>query len=87
MVSSVMYRARWTAHSSFCSSKIATTRRVDCVVVGKDSDDFGPAFDLAVEPFESVGGMDFRPLFGGKVSFKATPKNYCSMFERLGEML
>ncbi|KQX58587.1 hypothetical protein N185_30230 [Sinorhizobium sp. GW3] len=27
MVSSVMYLARWTAHSSFCSSRIAPTRR------------------------------------------------------------
>ena len=25
MVSSVMYRARWTAHSSFCSRRIAPT--------------------------------------------------------------
>jgi hypothetical protein len=28
MVSSVMYRARCTAHSSFCSKRIAPTRRV-----------------------------------------------------------
>src|ERR1700729_1453691 len=31
MVSSVIYRARCTAHSSFCSSKIAPTRRGQCL--------------------------------------------------------
>src|SRR5271170_6301264 len=30
----------------------------DGVVVGENADDFGPALDLAVEPFETVGGMD-----------------------------
>ncbi len=34
----------------------------DGVVVGEDSDDLGPSFDLAVEPFETVGGVDFGPV-------------------------
>ncbi len=29
----------------------------DGVVVGEDADDLGPPFDLAVEPFEPVGGV------------------------------
>jgi hypothetical protein len=37
----------------------------DGVVVGKDADD-GSAFDLAGEPFEAVGGVQFRPMVGGK---------------------
>ena len=28
----------------------------DCRLGGKDADDIGAAFDLAVEPFEAVGG-------------------------------
>src|SRR5215470_11397743 len=35
MVSRVMYRARCTAHSSFCSSRIAPTRRVMAASLGK----------------------------------------------------
>lgn len=35
MVSSVMYRARWTAHSSFCSIRIAPTRRIIALSLGK----------------------------------------------------
>ncbi len=35
MVSRVMYRDRWTAHSSFCSSKIAPVRRVIAASFGK----------------------------------------------------
>src|SRR6478752_6498124 len=35
MVSRVMYRARWTAHSSFCSSRMAPTRRVIASSLGK----------------------------------------------------
>jgi hypothetical protein len=35
-------------------------------IVGKDADDFGAALDLAVEAFESVGGMDFRSVLLGK---------------------
>jgi hypothetical protein len=38
----------------------------DGVVVGKDADDDGSAFDLAGEPFEAVGGVQFRPMVGGK---------------------
>ena len=35
MVSSVMSRARWTAHSSFCSSRMAPTKRVMASSLGK----------------------------------------------------
>lgn len=35
MVSSVIYLARWTAHSSFCSSRIAPTRRMMASSLGK----------------------------------------------------
>src|SRR6476620_11087202 len=35
MVSSVMYLARWTAHSSFCSSSKAPTRRTMASSLGK----------------------------------------------------
>ena len=35
MVSRVMYLARWTAHSSFCSSRIAPTRRTMASSLGK----------------------------------------------------
>ena len=35
MVSSVMYLARWTAHSSFCSMRIAPTRRRMASSLGK----------------------------------------------------
>ena len=35
MVSRVMYRARWTAHSSFCSNKIAPTSRTIASSLGK----------------------------------------------------
>ena len=35
MVSSVMYRARWTAHSSFCSSSKAPTSRTMASSFGK----------------------------------------------------
>jgi hypothetical protein len=35
MVSSVMYLARWTAHSSFCSSSSAPTRRTMASSLGK----------------------------------------------------
>ena len=39
----------------------------DGVVVGKDTDDIGAAFDLAIEPFERVGGVDFRPVLAGNI--------------------
>ena len=35
MVSSVMYRARWTAHSSFCSIRMAPTSRMIASSLGK----------------------------------------------------
>jgi hypothetical protein len=35
MVSSVMYLARCTTHSSFCSNRIAPTRRVMAASLGK----------------------------------------------------
>jgi len=35
MVSSVMYRARWTAHSSFCSRRIAPTSLTIAASLGK----------------------------------------------------
>jgi hypothetical protein len=35
MVSSDMYRPRWTAHSSFCSRRIAPIRRVMLASLGK----------------------------------------------------
>ena len=38
----------------------------DGVVVGEDADDLGAPFDLAVEPLESVGGMNFGPVVGGE---------------------
>src|SRR5271165_32094 len=38
----------------------------DGVVVGEDADDVGPALDLAVESFETVVGVDLRPVLGGK---------------------
>ena len=39
----------------------------DGVLVGEDADDVGPALDLAVEPFEAVGRMDFRQWSAGKL--------------------
>jgi hypothetical protein len=38
----------------------------DGVVVWKDADDFGSTLDLAVEPLEGVGGVNLRPVLGGK---------------------
>ena len=35
MVSRVMYRALWTAHSSFCSSRMAPISRVMAASLGK----------------------------------------------------
>ena len=67
MVSSVMYLARWTAHSSFCSSSRAPTRRVMAASLGSEgmtaigpkecpnADDLGSAFDLAIEALDRVG--------------------------------
>ena len=60
MVSSVMDRARWTAHASFCSSSSAPTRRAMASSFGgegrpatgpKDgpkADDLGSALDFTV---------------------------------------
>jgi len=59
MVSRVMYRARWTAED--CADE-----PYDRLVVGKDADDVGAAFDLAVEPFEAIGGVDLQPVLGRK---------------------
>jgi hypothetical protein len=47
MVSRVMYRAHWTAHSSFCSRRIAPAG-LTMASSGKDADDLSPAFDLSV---------------------------------------
>jgi hypothetical protein len=66
MVSGVMYRARWTAHSSFCSRRITADEPDDGVVVGEDADDLSPALDFAVEPFEAVGGVDLGLVVDGK---------------------
>jgi hypothetical protein len=66
MVSSVTYRPRWTAHSSFCSRRIAPTRRV----IASDTDDFGSALDLAVDAFERIGGMQLDPMLGGKAQIR-----------------
>ena len=33
-------------------------------LVGEDADDLGAALDLAVEPFERVGGVKLRPVLG-----------------------
>jgi hypothetical protein len=34
----------------------------DRIFVGKNADDIGTALDLAIEPFERIDGMDFRPM-------------------------
>ena len=36
-------------------------------LVGEDSDDIGAAFDLAVQPLQRVGGVDFGAVLGGEV--------------------
>ena len=38
----------------------------DRVLVWKDADDIGAPLDLAVEPFDGVGGMEFWPMGGGE---------------------
>jgi len=37
-------------------------------LVWKEADDIGAAFDLLVQPFQRVGGMQFCAVLGGKVS-------------------
>ena len=70
MVFSVMYLARWTAHSSFCSSRRAPTETDDSVVVGEDADDVGPALDLAVDALDRVNRVQLgaMPLREGHVA-------------------
>src|ERR1700730_6319409 len=63
MVSSVMYRARCTAHSSFCSSRMAPTRRTMASSLG-NADDLGAPFDLAVEALQRVGGVQLDAVLG-----------------------
>jgi len=50
MVTSVMQRARGTAHSEELRQ-----RADDCRLVGKDADDFGAPLDLAVEALDRIG--------------------------------
>lgn len=54
--------ASWMAHSSFCSSRGAPTKRGDRNLVGEDADDGGAAFDLAVQPLDRVGRAQFGPM-------------------------
>ena len=67
MVSSVMYRERCTAYSSFCSKRMAPTRRTMASSLGSweefptNADGLGAAFDLAVESFERVGVVQLAP--------------------------
>jgi hypothetical protein len=35
-------------------------------VVGEDADDVGASADLAVDPFERIGGAQLRPVVGGE---------------------
>src|SRR5437899_1275093 len=49
---------RWTAHSSFCSSRIAPTRRT-MASSWEDADHIGASLDFAVDPLERVGGVQF----------------------------
>ena len=53
--SSVMYLLE-TAHSSFCSRRMAPDEPCDGGFVGKDADDVGAALDLGMEPFDRVCG-------------------------------
>src|SRR5215472_2077773 len=66
MVSSVMYRPRWTAHSSFCSNRIAPTRRMIATSFGKI-----PTTSVLrlISPLtRSIGlvGMQFGPMLSGE---------------------
>jgi hypothetical protein len=67
MVSSVKWRPRWTAHSSFCSRRMAPTRRVMASSFGKDADHFGSALDLAVDAFEWIGRVSLARCAAAKL--------------------
>jgi hypothetical protein len=62
MLSRVMYRARWTAHSSFCQD--GADQASDGSLVGEDADDLGASLDLADWPLDGVGGVQLGAVLG-----------------------
>jgi hypothetical protein len=38
----------------------------DCLLIGEDSDNVGPALDLLVEALEWVGGVELGAVLGGE---------------------
>lgn len=58
-------RLRWTAHSSFCLSRIAPTRH-DGGLVGEDSDDLRAPLDLAVQAFDRICAVQLGAVGGGE---------------------
>src|SRR6516165_7729824 len=57
-----MYRARWTAHSSFCSTRIAPTRRTRASSLGKMPTTSVRRLISAVDAFERIGGMQLGAM-------------------------
>ena len=66
--SSVMYLLE-TAHSSFCSRRMAADEPCDGGFVGEDADDVGASLDLAVEAFERVGRMQLLAVLPGEMEW------------------
>jgi hypothetical protein len=78
MVSSVMERARWTAHSSFCSSSRAPTSRTMASSLGTQgmtamgskecprADDIGAPRDLAIQLLDGVRRMQLGSVVLGE---------------------
>jgi hypothetical protein len=46
---------------------MAPTSRTMAASLGKDADDLGTALDLAVQPFERIGGMELGAMLSGEV--------------------
>lgn len=61
-LSSVMLRECRNAHSSFCSSRTAPTRRVVASSLGKNADHFCGPLDFAVEALEPIGRVQLRAM-------------------------
>ena len=64
--SRLMYRERWTTHSSFCSSRIGADQADDGGLVGEDADDLGAPLDLAVEALQGIGAVELLSVRDGE---------------------
>jgi hypothetical protein len=66
MVSKVMQRARWIAHSSFCSSRIAPRRLTMASSLGKMPTTLVLRLTSPLSRSETVGGIGSRPMHVGE---------------------